>query len=467
MATEESFKLPDLGEGLADAELLHWHVAVGDTVTLNQVIAEVETAKAAVELPSPYAGQVLALHVAEGETVMVGTPIITFQLSGDHAQSETKAAEERVPVLVGYGATAGTSSRRNGRPRPALRGTPHSAPAVPPGGPTASPTPPAAVPAPTSPAPTSPAPSAAPRSPVPLAPARPLAKPLVRKLARDNGVDLTTVRGTGPDGIVTRQDLLDHLAGSAAPTPSAASSAASSAAPSVAPSVAPATDGEERIPIRGVRRATAQAMVRSAFTAPTVTEFITVDVTPTMDLLKRLRGSTYLDGVRLTMLAFVAKAMLSALRRNPTLNSSWDEEAQEIVLKRYVNLGIATATPRGLMVPNLKYVGDYDLISLARALEQLTETAREGRATPADLSGGTISITNVGVFGVDSGTPILNPGEAAILCLGAVREQPWVHEGQLAVRWVTTLSLSFDHRLVDGEQGSRFLSDIAATLATG
>jgi len=207
-------------------------------------------------------------------------------------------------------------------------------------------------------------------------------------------------------------------------------------------------------------------MVRSAFTAPHVTEFVTVDVTPTMELLQRLRASAYLDGVRLTMLAFVAKAMLSALQRHPTLNSSWDEDAQEIVLKRYVNLGIATATPRGLMVPNLKDVGDFDLIGLAKALQQLTETAREGRATPADLTGGTISITNVGVFGVDSGTPILNPGEAAILCLGAVREQPWVHEGALAVRWVTTLSLSFDHRLVDGEQGSRFLADIAATLST-
>jgi 2-oxoisovalerate dehydrogenase E2 component (dihydrolipoyl transacylase) len=462
MATEESFKLPDLGEGLADAELLHWHVAVGDTVTLNQVIAEVETAKAAVELPSPYAGQVLALHVAEGETVLVGTPIITFQLSGDHAQSDTPAAaEERVPVLVGYGATSGTSSRRNGRPRPAaLRGT-QPAPVVPPEAPTA----PAAVPTPSVPAPSArnaPTAGSVPSSPLAVpAPARPLAKPLVRKLARDNGVDLATIRGTGPDGIVTRQDVLDHLTRKATPAAPAAGAA------HAAPSAAPATDGEERIPIRGVRRATAQAMVRSAFTAPTVTEFITVDVTPTMDLLKRLRGSAYLDGVRLTMLAFVAKAMLSALRRNPSLNSSWDEEAQEIVLKRYVNLGIATATPRGLMVPNLKYVGDYDLISLARALEQLTETAREGRATPADLSGGTISITNVGVFGVDSGTPILNPGEAAILCLGAVREQPWVHEGALAVRWVTTLSLSFDHRLVDGEQGSRFLSDIAATLAAG
>jgi pyruvate dehydrogenase E2 component (dihydrolipoamide acetyltransferase) len=227
------------------------------------------------------------------------------------------------------------------------------------------------------------------------------------------------------------------------------------------------TDREERIPIRGVRKATAQAMVRSAFTAPHVTEFITIDVTPTMELLGRLRASAFTDGVKLTPLTFAAKAMLSALQRHPTLNSSWDEAAQEIVLKHYVNLGIATATPRGLMVPNLKDAGGLGLIELARALETLTATAREGRSTPSDLTGGTISLTNVGVFGVDTGTPIINPGEAAILCLGAVRQQPWVHEGALAIRSVTTLSLSFDHRLVDGEQGSRFLADVAGALATG
>jgi 2-oxoisovalerate dehydrogenase E2 component (dihydrolipoyl transacylase) len=208
-------------------------------------------------------------------------------------------------------------------------------------------------------------------------------------------------------------------------------------------------------------------MVRSAFTAPHVTEFITVDVTPTMELLGRLRGSAFLGGVKLTIMTFVATAMLQAVRRHPELNSSWDEDAQEIVLKRYVNLGVATATPRGLLVPNLKDADQLGLLELARALETLTATAREGRATPADLTGGTISLTNVGVFGVDTGTPILNPGEAAILCLGTVRDQPWVHEGALAIRSVTTLSLSFDHRLVDGEQGSRFLADIAGILATG
>jgi 2-oxoisovalerate dehydrogenase E2 component (dihydrolipoyl transacylase) len=458
MAVEKSFRLPDLGEGLADAELLHWNVAVGDTVTLNQVIAEVETAKAAVELPSPYAGEVLALHAVEGETVMVGSPIITFAIdapaTADQApEAAENAAEKRVPVLVGYGATAGTSSRRNRRPQPPAGRSPVAHPPAvqpltvppPPPEPVAAPNP-----VPVNGARTSPS--------VPEArTARPPAKPLVRKLARDNGLDLAGIRGTGPDGIITRQDVLDHLA---QPVPPADS------APMTSPTIPP-TEREERIPIRGVRKATAQAMVRSAFTAPTVTEFVTIDVTPTMTLFKRLRESAYLDGVRLTMLAFVAKAMLAAVERNPSLNSSWDEAAQEIVLKHYVNLGIATATPRGLMVPNVKDADKLDLIGLARALETLTETAREGRATPADLSGGTISITNVGVFGIDSGTPILNPGEAAILCFGAVRQQPWVHEGELAVRWVTTLSLSFDHRLVDGEQGSRFLADVAQTLAKG
>ena len=493
----ETFRLPDLGEGLADAELLRWNVAVGDMVTLNQVIAEVETAKAAVELPSPYAGRVLTLHVGEGDTVLVGTPIITFAVpaSGDHAQVDGPApAEERVPVLVGYGATAGTSSRRNSRPRPPAAAAPAVTPAtVPPTAVTPTAVTPTAVPATAVPA-TAAAPAAtrpsddfavplsapAPEPPaearVPSSPivGRPLAKPLVRKLARDNGLDLAGIPGTGTGGIVTRQDVLDHLIQPTPATPPLTpTSPPSSTGPQSPTSLSSPTgstgssEREERIPIRGVRKATAQAMVRSAFTAPTVTEFITVDVTPTMTLLKSLRGSGYLDGTRLTMLAFVAKALLSALGRHPSLNSSWDEQAQEIVLKRYVNLGIATATPRGLMVPNLKDAAGLDLIGLARALEQLTATGREGRATPADLTGGTISITNVGVFGVDSGTPILNPGEAAILCLGAVREQPWVHEGALAVRWVTTLSLSFDHRLVDGEQGSRFLADIAQTLATG
>jgi pyruvate dehydrogenase E2 component (dihydrolipoamide acetyltransferase) len=463
LMTELSFDLPDLGEGLADAEILRWHVAVGDTVVLNQVIAEVETAKAAVELPSPYAGQVLSLLVAEGDTVNVGTTIITFAVDtpagatppaqAAPAEAQTQA-EERVPVLVGYGATSGTTSRRGLRrngsgasgfvrrpvePGPAARTTP------------APPVPATPEPTPARPAPVAANPPRAVAAELTTSSMIPLAKPLVRKLARELDIDLTTVTGSGVGGVITRQDVLDHSA--PAPTPE--------------PTSRPTDQREERIPIRGVRKATAAAMVSSAYTAPHVTEFITVDVTETMDLLSRLKGSAFLDGVKLTILPFVATALIQALREHPELNSAWDDAAQEIVLKHYVNLGIATATPRGLLVPNLKDADRLGLIELARALNELTTTAREGRCRTTDLTGGTISITNVGMFGVDSGTPILNPGEAAILCLGAVRQQPWVHQGELAVRWVTTLSLSFDHRLVDGEQGSRFLAAIARTLATG
>jgi 2-oxoisovalerate dehydrogenase E2 component (dihydrolipoyl transacylase) len=453
---DTTFRLPDLGEGLEEAELLAWRVAEGDDVELNQVIAEVETAKAAVELPSPHAGRVTTLHVKEGDVVPVGSPLITFALPGagssepepspvsEEVPLSEPVSEERVPVLVGYGATSGTASRRPRRTTGRDGEQPASARTAPPAALTAA------------------------TAAVPGQPARPLAKPQVRKLARDMGVDLALVRGSGANGIVTRQDVLDHAA-EPAPTfrtePSDVPTGPTR--PTTLPSRRSPLEGDERIPIRGVRRATAEAMVRSAFTAPHVTEFVTVDVTPTMELLNRLRGSAFVDGVKLTPLAFAAKALLAALPENPTLNSSWDGEAQEIVLHGRVNLGIATATPRGLIVPNIKDASRLGLIELARALQDLATTAREGRCTPSDLTGGTISITNVGVFGVDTGTPIINPGEAAILCLGAIRQQPWVHEGELAVRWVTTLSLSFDHRLVDGEQGSRFLSAIATTLATG
>jgi 2-oxoisovalerate dehydrogenase E2 component (dihydrolipoyl transacylase) len=414
------FLLPDLGEGLTEAELLSWRVAEGDVVELNQIIAEVETAKAAVELPSPVAGRVAKLHGAEGDVIDVGAPLITFAVDAPNAAQAAEPAEERIPVLVGYGATAGTASRRR------RIGVP------------AQPTPP--------PPPVENAEPIQPSEPI-IAP-RPATRPQVRKLAKDLGIDLTTVTGTGAGGVITRNDVL------AAQAP---------VVPAQSP-VVPAA-GDERIPVRGVRKATAEAMVRSAFTAPHVTEFITVDVTPTMELLERLRGSAFTAGVKLTPLTFVATALLAALPDNPTLNSSW--AGDEIVLHHDVNLGIAAATPRGLLVPNIKNAGALDLLSLGRALNDLTEAAKAGRSSPSDLTGGTITITNVGVFGVDTGTPILNPGEAAILCLGSIRKQPWVVDDELAVRWVTTLSLSFDHRLVDGEQGSRFLSRIAATLATG
>ncbi|MDH6286100.1 dihydrolipoamide acetyltransferase family protein [Rhodococcus opacus] len=415
MPTVQTFLLPDLGEGLTDAELLTWLVKVGDTVTLNQIIAEVETAKASVELPSPYAGTVVALHAEEGTTIDVGSPFIDVAVAGEgqaDAPEPTAPAgpAERTPVLVGYGVAEDSSSRRRQR-RPA--GTRVDV-------------------------------TPAPRT------SRPLASPPVRFAAKQHGVDLTEVNATGVHGQVTRDDLGRHRTA----TPVAGSAA-----------TVPADADEERIPIKGVRKHTAAAMVRSAFTAPHVTEFVTVDVTPTIDLLAELRDTKHFTDVRLTPLTLVAKALLVALRTNPTLNSSWDEDAQEIVVKRCVNLGIAAATPRGLMVPNIKNAHTLGLRDLAIALSDLTTTAKEGKTGPADLTDGTITITNVGVFGIDAGTPILNPGEAAILCFGAIRRQPWEHQGEIALRSVTTLSLSFDHRLVDGEQGSRFLAAIGQILS--
>ncbi|MET0197368.1 branched-chain alpha-keto acid dehydrogenase subunit E2 [Rhodococcus sp. RS1C4] len=399
-----SFRLPDLGEGLTEAELISWSVEVGDTVELNQVIAEVETAKASVELPSPFAGTVTALHAEEGSTVQVGNVIIDItDGSAEIAVEEPAEKEERVPVLVGYGvAGEGASRRGNRRPSP-----------------------------PASPPPTN---------------GRPLASPPVRFVAKQRGVDLADVPATGTHGEVTRDDLAAYTERGTVPA-------------------ADTVKNETRTPIKGVRKHTAAAMVSSAFTAPHVTEFITVDVTPSVELLEKLRATKHFRDIKLTPLALVAKALLVALRSNPSLNSEWDEQNQEIVTKNYVNLGIAAATPRGLMVPNIKDAHTLGLKDLAHALTQLTVTAKEGKTGQADLADGTITITNVGVFGVDSGTPILNPGEAAILCFGAIRRQPWEFEGEIALRSVTTLSLSFDHRLVDGEQGSRFLADIASILA--
>ncbi|WP_037143110.1 dihydrolipoamide acetyltransferase family protein [Rhodococcoides fascians] len=399
-----SFRLPDLGEGLTEAELISWSVKVGDTIALNQVIAEVETAKASVELPSPFAGTVTALRADEGSTVQVGSVIIEISDGSTEIVTEEPAEkEERVPVLVGYG-VAGEGVSRRGNRRPA--------------------------------APASPPPSNG----------RPLASPPVRFVAKQQGIDLADVSATGAHGEVTRDDLAAYTERDTAP-------------------VSGTVKNETRTPIKGVRKHTAAAMVSSAFTAPHVTEFITVDVTPSVELLEKLRGTKHFRDIKLTPLALVAKALLVALRSNPSLNSEWDEQNQEIVTKNYVNLGIAAATPRGLMVPNIKDAHMLGLKDVAQALTELTVTAKEGKTGQADLADGTITITNVGVFGVDSGTPILNPGEAAILCFGAIRRQPWEFEGEIALRSVTTLSLSFDHRLVDGEQGSRFLADIASILA--
>ena len=488
MSRIKQFKLPDLGEGLTEGEILQWMVSVGDTVKLNQNIVEVETAKAAVEVPSPFAGVVVEIHHQAGETVDVGSPIITFDTdpsagplegaAGEaaagaaanpvesaaprHAEATgtvSEVAADTVPAaaaaqvdsggsdgaligevgptgrtatLVGYGPKSVTAKRR-----------PRSEPT-----------------APDAPAPAEPAPArVSARQVGQTAEARSrevsvLAKPPVRKLAKDLGVDLTTVTGSGPNGTITRADV--EAAGSAV-APSAGGQAQDS-------SYDPGTR-ERRIPIKGVRKHTAAAMVASAFTAPHVTEFVTLDMTPTMELRTRLAGSREFAGIKVTPLLFVAKALLLAVRRNPEINATWDEDAQEIVVKDYVHLGIAAATPRGLMVPNVKDADALSLPDLARALQDLTETAKAGKTPPGDMTGGTITITNVGVFGVDNGTPIINPGESAILCFGAVRPTPWVHDGEIAVRQVTQLALSFDHRNVDGALGSQFLSDVARVLS--
>ncbi len=476
MALRE-FKLPDPGEGLTEADLVTWHVAVGDTVKVNDIVVEVETAKSLVELPVPFAGTVASLHAAEGDTVDVGSVIITIDDgvggSSDAAAPAPAAAappaaapasdaaapasdgaaggEEiaegliggttstgRTAVLVGYGVKQTEAKRR-----PRAGGA-----------------------SPTVPESTNRSPEVQPLSGERT---RALAKPPVRKLAKDLGLDLAVITPTGEGGIVTRADV-EAAAASATGAPASAQES-SDAAPAASRWGRPTASGhrEERIPVKGVRKMTAQAMVASAFTAPHVTEWVTVDVTGTMELVERLKADREFRDVKVTPLLVLAKAMCVAVRRNPGINASWDEAAQEIVVKHYVNLGIAAATPRGLLVPNIKDADAMTMRELADAIGTLTATAREGRTQPADMSGGTITITNVGVFGIDAGTPILNPGESAILAFGTVSRRPWVvtaADGSESIepRWVTTLALSFDHRLVDGELGSRYLADVAALL---
>lgn len=453
------FNLPDLGEGLTESVLVSWHVAEGDTVTLNQPIAEVETAKALVELPSPFAGVVSRLHVEAGTTVDVGAPIITFDTGGQDAGGSASvdaeaaapveaAAPEREPVLVGYGAPVDSGKR------PARRARARAANAA--GSPVAETATGAGI---VGEGEGSPSPHGS-SARLEATGERVRSTPPVRKLARDLGVDISTVAGSGAKGLVTRQDV-ERAASGASPAPVA------SMAP--AHSVPLGQIDESRVtrtPIQGVRKHTAVAMVSSAFTAPHVSEFLTIDVTPTLELIETLKQSRQYQGVRLNLLSLVAKAVCISVARNPQVNVRWDEAAGEIIQFGYVNLGIAAATPRGLMVPNIKDAHALDLRGMAQALTDLTERAKAGKSSPTELAGGTLSITNVGVFGIDAGTPILPPGEAMILALGAVKRLPWEFKGEIALRSVLTLSVSFDHRMVDGEQGSKFLADVGAILAS-
>ncbi|MHC5558651.1 dihydrolipoamide acetyltransferase family protein [Kocuria sp. U4B] len=498
------FKLPDVGEGLTEAEILAWKVAPGETVTVNQVLVEIETAKSVVELPSPYAGTVLDLLVPEGGTVEVGTPIIAVAFPGETAGAAPAAgpraaaasapareeqAEESRP-LVGSGPKADPVRRRR-----------RSAPA------------PEAVPA--APAAAEPARSAgwteklsrgalvgglggslggslgnglgsglgnglgsaaqglADRAarlaedrgvwrrpgrgdepgtpPVATPPRRPaLAKPPVRKAARDLGIDLADVPATGAAGQITKQDLLAHAA-------------RLREAGARRPAAAPGQDGRiERIPVKGVRKATAQNMVRSAFSAPHASVFVDLDASRTMEFVQRLKAAPDYAGVKVTPLLVLAKAVMWAVARTPQVNATWTDE--EILVKHFVNLGIAAATPRGLMVPNIKDAQDLSLRELAVALDELSRTARAGRTQPADMQGGTVTITNIGPLGLDTGTPIINPGEVAIVAFGSIKQKPWVVDGAVVPRWVTTLGGSFDHRVVDGDLAARFIADVARIL---
>ena len=459
------FPLPDVGEGLTEADIVAWKVAPGDNVTVNQILVEIETAKSLVELPSPQAGTVGALLVEEGQTIEVGTPIIRF--GGDDSSAEAAPASAGAPAsgsaeksaeesgdadggatLVGYGAKETSSKRRPRRgasvPAPAAAAAPATpvAPVEPPSE-TAPPAPAAA-----------PAAQAQPAS-APASPGKPLAKPPVRKLAKDLGVDLSQVTPTGPRGDVTRDDV--HAAANQTTAPTAGATA---------PAAASASDQgalEERIPFKGVTKMMAKAMVDSAFTMPHVTEFLDVDVTETMAMVRRLKSTKFLgEDVKVSPLLIVAKAVAWAVGRNPRINSCL--EGDDIVVKKYVNLGIAAATPRGLIVPNIKNAQAMGLGELAQGIQDLTALARSGKTPPADQAGGTITITNVGVFGVDAGTPIINPGEAAILAFGQVRKKPWVVGDEIVPREITTLSVSADHRVVDGEIISKFLADVGRGL---
>jgi 2-oxoisovalerate dehydrogenase E2 component (dihydrolipoyl transacylase) len=427
--TTAEFALPDAGEGLTEAEIVSWRVAVGDSVDVNQVLVEIETAKSLVELPSPFSGVVTAILVAEGQTVAVGTPIIAVETAEPgavgpaadaqvpsesdavadtagsiSAEHDAAAPEGSGAVLVGYGSRGPARSRRGAH-----------------------------------------------KTPVPervVAGSAVLAKPPVRKLAKDLDVDLAEVTPTGAVGEVTRDDVIRQA--------SQVSVFRNLQTPDWA------DEREERIPVKGVRKAIASAMVSSAFSAPHVSLFVDVDATRTMEFVARLKASADFAGIKVSPLLIMAKAMIWAVRRNPTVNAQWTDS--EIIVKHYVNLGIAAATPRGLIVPNVKDAHDLSLVDLASALEQLTITAREGKTSPTDTAGGTITITNIGVFGMDTGTPILNPGEVGIVALGTIKKKPWVIDGEVRPRFVTTLGASFDHRVVDGDVASRFLADVASII---
>jgi len=484
--TVNKFNLPDVGEGLTEAEIVSWKVKAGDTVAVNDVLCEIETAKSLVELPSPYAGTVTELLVPEGVTVDVGTPIISVSdaaaapaapapdapMYGKLEHDASDAAESAGPPaggpLVGSGPKADAVKRRRRISAPA--GQSPAAPAAP------APTVERAgieahdiwISPETVPAAEVPGPEEAAVDPRPTLGGaitglvnRVLAKPPVRKIARDLGIDLADVVPTGARGEVTREDLVSYQAQRDAEVDKADSFWGKTGRPQ--------EQRIERIPVKGVRKATARAMVESAFAAPHVSIFVDVDASRTMEFVKRLKASRDFEGIKVSPLLILAKAVIWAAARNPSVNASWVDaedgsDSAEIHVKHFMNLGIAAATPRGLMVPNIKNAQDLSLKELALALNELATTARAGKTQPTQMQGGTLTVTNIGALGIDTGTPIINPGEVAIVAFGTIKQKPWVLDGEVIPRWITTLGGSFDHRVVDGDLSARFMADVAAIL---
>ena len=397
----EIFHLPDAGEGLTEAEIVRWLVEPGDSVSVNQMVVEIETAKATVELPIPWAGVVSEIHEEIGAIVPVGARVISI---------ETQAQSQRDPVLVGYGVKEGASLTRRMRKQ----------------APTDSPT----------------------DSPMELTPnsSRVTAKPLVRKFAKDKGIDLSTLIGTGPNGEVTREDVQAALGGGVVP-----------------PSVSHDHAGE-RIPVRGVQRLMAEAMVASAFTAPHVTEWVEVDMSRTLEVVEKIKTRS---NERITPFVLVSAALIRAAQKYPRINSSWidTKEGADVLIHPNIHLGFATDTSKGLLVPVVRNANTDNPIALSASITTQMNKARDGSASPSDLTGGTITVTNVGVFGVDGGTPIITPGQAAILAMGRIIHKPWVVDDSIVIRPIMQLTFSFDHRIIDGALGSRALASVASYLA--
>lgn len=513
--TLKKFNLPDVGEGLTEAEIVSWKVKPGDSVAINDILCEIETAKSLVELPSPYAGTVRELLVPEGVTIDVGTAIISVSegVEGDPTPADapvpaaaapavpdapaaaeplmygTLPADDSAPAgmsgpLVGSGPKADAVKRRpristGSRSAGASSSVTVNAPEVEPVQPhtlaaVTQPAGPASASIPAEAEGAAPASRSAVENSITGAAAaaqagiagitglvnRVLAKPPVRKIARDLGIDLADVVATGSRGEVTREDLVSYQAQRDAELDKADGFWGKAGRPQ--------DQRIERIPVKGVRKATAKAMVESAFAAPHVSIFVDVDASRTMEFVKRLKASRDFEGIKVSPLLILAKAVIWAAARNPSVNATWVDNAgdgsAEIHVKHFLNLGIAAATPRGLMVPNIKDAQDLSLKQLALALNELATTARAGKTKPADMQGGTLTVTNIGALGIDTGTPIINPGEVAIVAFGTIKQKPWVLDGEVIPRWITTLGGSFDHRVVDGDLSARFMADVAAIL---